>query len=69
MKNHNNNNECKNGGLGLNLGDKIQVWAGAEQIAGDGSFIKFDNNTLVWADDIGNIRYQFVGPEISIVKI
>jgi len=66
VKNH--HHDCKNF-LGLNIGDKIQVWAGAEQINGDGSFIKMEGSTLIWADEEGNIRFQFVGPEISIVKI
>ncbi|KIL50034.1 hypothetical protein [Jeotgalibacillus soli] len=53
----------------LNLGDKIRVKIGDDNIDGTGSFIQATDDFLVWADDDGEVLFTVLGGGVSIKKV
>ncbi|MCY0888306.1 MAG: hypothetical protein OWQ59_07575 [Alicyclobacillaceae bacterium] len=53
----------------LTLGDRIDVYDGATQIDGTGSFIALQDHILIWADSTGYVRFQHIGDAVNIVKV
>lgn len=50
-------------------GDKINVFDGATQIDGTGSFISASNHVLIWVDATGNYRIQNLGGAVNVQKV
>ncbi|MGM9928066.1 MAG: hypothetical protein ACI35P_08960 [Bacillus sp. (in: firmicutes)] len=53
----------------LQRGDRIQVYEGAQQINKTGAFIKCGPDFFLWRDGDGNIRFQYLGGAIGILKL
>jgi len=53
----------------LSLGDRIEVYAGAEVIDAEGSYISMNDDVLIWSDSTGNVRFQYLGAPLGIRKV
>ncbi|MGG2093581.1 hypothetical protein AB1283_12875 [Bacillus sp. S13(2024)] len=53
---------------GLTEGDKIRVFSAGREIDGQGVFLRFEGNFLVWVDNRANINVTNLSA-ISISKI
>jgi len=68
MEENNLNNLDKISGA-LRIGDRIELYNGAEQIDAEGAYIDIDDDILIWSDSTGNVRFQFLGAPIGIRKV
>jgi hypothetical protein len=53
---------------GLAEGDKIRVFSAGREIDGEGVFLRFEGNFLIWVDNHANINVTSLNT-ISISKI
>ena len=51
------------------LGDKLQLFAGADPIDDVGTFIAAADQYLIWTDSNGNVAFQLLGGNLGIRKV